>query len=64
MDTIGTKWVENYKEYVASLIGLYKNNGALLCVWIDVPDRPGLYSDSELDRIYSWADINPAHFPL
>ncbi len=59
-----------YKEYVASLIGLYKNNGAVWYVPInnnihhktltDCGDtnRLWLYSDSELDEIYSWAIMN------
>ncbi len=55
-----------FKEYVASLIGLYKNNGAVSCVGINFHSigplynartlwLPWVYSDTELDAIISWA---------
>ncbi len=44
-------------EYVASLIGLYKNNGAVSCVGINASltfHGPWVYSDTELNMIISW----------
>ncbi len=43
------------EEYVASLIGLYKNSGAVLHVGINFHLIGPLYSDTELDTIISWA---------
>ena len=51
------------KEYVASLIGLYKNNGVVSCVGINFHlirssltfHGPWVYSDTKLNMIISWA---------
>ena len=57
--------VQRDKEYVASLIGLYKNNGAVSCVGIDFHLIRSLYhartqlvhSDTELVTIILWAIV-------
>ncbi len=56
------------KEYVGSLIGLYKNNGAASCVGnyfnFNIPPAPWCttrctpYFDTQMYGILQWADIN------
>ncbi len=46
--------VSVWKEYVASLISLYKNNGAVSCVGIDFQLRHWLSTGHRYTQILSW----------
>ncbi len=51
------KWVKTTKEYVASLIALYKNNGAFLCGRIKAFSKEVVRLGTAIGGVWLWADI-------